>query len=294
MDTPHPARVRLALDRAATDELVAWIQDQLQTSRPAFDTARIIAERLGARKRGGLCEVYLLGPRAGRRRRVAGGGRVRRGAGAGGGALAHPRAADPRLPAHPRCRWRGWRTTASPRSPACARGTRERIGSFYSLAWRDAEERWTRVLDPLAASLPFRRLRAGRVLTTSPACSLRAPTRTTGRRCPRGDPVKLGPATNILQIHAPTATASMTLAGLTRQFRDAGRPRAPRRAAGAGGPDLRRLRGRAAAAGRADHGVRGRAPPSGARRRRPRARPTRGGSSSTCAGPTRPTGATTS
>jgi hypothetical protein len=34
-------------------------------------------------------------------------------------------------------------------------GTRESVGDFYALTWRDAEDRWRRILDPLAMSLPF-------------------------------------------------------------------------------------------------------------------------------------------
>jgi hypothetical protein len=34
-------------------------------------------------------------------------------------------------------------------------GTRDAIGDFYALTWRDAEGHWHRILDPLAMSLPF-------------------------------------------------------------------------------------------------------------------------------------------
>ncbi|MGD8310543.1 MAG: glucosylglycerol hydrolase [Chromatiales bacterium] len=96
-------------------------------------------------------------------------------------------------------------------------GTREQVGSFYALVWRDAEGKWERVFDPLAASLPFGAF--------APAEYYDVEAMLTGRRdkayfeaLPAGDPVKLGPASNILQIHVPTATAGKTLASLAQHF----------------------------------------------------------------------------
>ncbi len=96
-------------------------------------------------------------------------------------------------------------------------GNRDEIGDFYALAWRDAEDRWHRILDPLAMSLPFGAMAPAELYDTS------------GMQAARADldyyaalggeaPVKLGPPTNILQIHVPTATAGGTLASLTRHY----------------------------------------------------------------------------
>jgi len=96
-------------------------------------------------------------------------------------------------------------------------GCRERVGDFYALVWRDAQGGWHRILDPLAASLPF---------------GARAPAElydVASMHRGRGDAGyfaafaaeqahKFGPPTNILQIHVPTATAGGTLASLARLF----------------------------------------------------------------------------
>jgi len=96
-------------------------------------------------------------------------------------------------------------------------GTRERIGDFYAIAWRDAEENWHRILDPLAMSLPFGAMAPAELYDTE------------AMQADRGDaayfaalkgeaPHKFGPPANILQIHVPTATAGGTIASLTRHY----------------------------------------------------------------------------
>ncbi|WOI54913.1 glucosylglycerol hydrolase [Palleronia sp. LCG004] len=96
-------------------------------------------------------------------------------------------------------------------------GSREQGGDFYSLVWRDAQEVWHRILDPLAMSLPFGAFAPAELYDVA------------AMQARRGDkeyfegfrgetPHKFGPPTNILQIHVPTATAGGTLASLTRQF----------------------------------------------------------------------------
>ena len=96
-------------------------------------------------------------------------------------------------------------------------GSREEGGDFYALVWRDQNDDWHRILDPLAMSLPFGAFAPAELYDLA---RLRA-----GRRDKdywqgfAGDaPHKFGPPTNILQIHVPTATAGGTLASLTRQF----------------------------------------------------------------------------
>jgi hypothetical protein len=96
-------------------------------------------------------------------------------------------------------------------------GSQEVVGDFYALTWRDAEDNWHRILDPLAASLPFG------VMAPSELYDLDA------MQARRGDlayfealkgtePHKFAPPANILQIHVPTATAGGTLASLNRHY----------------------------------------------------------------------------
>ena len=100
-------------------------------------------------------------------------------------------------------------------------GRRETVGDFYALSWRDAEGRWRRILDPLAASLPFGAFAPAEIYDVD---AMQAARRDLDywRDLPATDagdePVKLGPAVNILQVHVPTATAGGTLAALTRQI----------------------------------------------------------------------------
>jgi hypothetical protein len=96
-------------------------------------------------------------------------------------------------------------------------GDRQTIGEFYALAWRDAEDNWHRILDPLAMSLPFG------VMAPAELYDVDAMQRDRGDKAYfesfRGDvPHKFGPPTNILQIHVPTATAGGTLASLNRYY----------------------------------------------------------------------------
>ncbi|MEM7640930.1 MAG: glucosylglycerol hydrolase [Pseudomonadota bacterium] len=96
-------------------------------------------------------------------------------------------------------------------------GTREEIGDFYALAWRDAEDRWHRVFDPLAMSLPFGAMAPAELYDVAAMQSARGDW--AYFEALKGDaPHKFGPPTNILQIHVPTATAGGTLASLTRHY----------------------------------------------------------------------------
>ncbi|MEM6744753.1 MAG: glucosylglycerol hydrolase, partial [Pseudomonadota bacterium] len=100
-------------------------------------------------------------------------------------------------------------------------GTREAVGDFYALVWRDAEGEWRRILDPLAASLPFGTFAPAEfydVAAMQAARTDRAYWEGLKAQAEVAGPIKLGPAVNILQIHAPTATAGMTLASLARQI----------------------------------------------------------------------------
>ncbi|WP_108482675.1 glucosylglycerol hydrolase [Oceaniglobus ichthyenteri] len=97
-------------------------------------------------------------------------------------------------------------------------GTRDRVGDFYALIWRDVEGNWHRIYDPLAMSLPFGAFAPAELYDVA------------AMQAGRGDaayfaavkgavPHKFGPPVNILQIHVPTATAGGTLASLTRYYK---------------------------------------------------------------------------
>ncbi|SPJ25919.1 glucosylglycerol hydrolase [Palleronia abyssalis] len=96
-------------------------------------------------------------------------------------------------------------------------GTRNEGGDFYALVWRDQQDEWHRILDPLASSLPFGALAPAELYDLD---RLQAERRDKDYWHGLKDdaPHKFGPPTNILQIHVPTATAGGTLASLTRQF----------------------------------------------------------------------------
>lgn len=97
------------------------------------------------------------------------------------------------------------------------RGNRKTIGDFYALTWRDAEDRWHRILDPLAASLPFG-VMAPSELYDVEAMQARRGDAAYFESLKGSEPHKFGPPANILQIHVPTATAGGTLASLTRHY----------------------------------------------------------------------------
>ncbi|EPX85035.1 glucosylglycerol hydrolase [Salipiger mucosus] len=96
-------------------------------------------------------------------------------------------------------------------------GSRELIGDFYSLVWRDSEGTLHRILDPLAASLPYGAFAPAEIYDVEGMLAQRADKDYwAGLRSEA--PHKFGPPTSILQVHVPTATPGGTLASLTRQF----------------------------------------------------------------------------
>ncbi|MEM0935431.1 MAG: glucosylglycerol hydrolase [Pseudomonadota bacterium] len=96
-------------------------------------------------------------------------------------------------------------------------GTREQTGDFYALVWRDIEGEWHRILDPLAASLPFGAFAPAELYDVGSIDRTRAD-RAYFEGLRGETPHKFGPPVNILQIHVPTATAGGTLASLTRHY----------------------------------------------------------------------------
>ncbi|RVV99615.1 hypothetical protein EKE94_02740 [Mesobaculum littorinae] len=98
-------------------------------------------------------------------------------------------------------------------------GQRDRGGDFYALVWRDGDNVWHRVLDPLAASLPFGAFAPAELYDIEAMQMHRGDSAYfAGFQTGSETPYKFEPPTNILQIHVPTATAGGTLASLTRQY----------------------------------------------------------------------------
>jgi hypothetical protein len=98
-------------------------------------------------------------------------------------------------------------------------GRRDAVGDFYALTWRDADGHWHRILDPLAASLPYGAFAPAEVYDTASLHEDRAD-RAYWEGLSGEGVRKVGPPVNILQAHVPTATAGGTLASLTRRFRE--------------------------------------------------------------------------
>ncbi len=97
-------------------------------------------------------------------------------------------------------------------------GSRERLGSFYALAWRDYDGVWQRILDPLAASLPFGAFAPAELYDIAAMQTARTDA-AYWQAMARPETIKIPVPTNILQIHVPSATAGGTLASLARRYR---------------------------------------------------------------------------
>ena len=96
-------------------------------------------------------------------------------------------------------------------------GTREALGDFYALTWRDADGAWHRILDPLAMSLPYGAFAPAELLDAATLHEGRADA-AWFRDFGGEDAPRRKPPVNILQIHVPTATAGGTIAALARRF----------------------------------------------------------------------------
>jgi len=217
IDLPHR-------DDAATDRLAAWFEEQEAVSADALALARVFAPRLGAHPQpdGGVSFAFWC-PRL-TREQVA-------------DADIFLEVLDPlddldvtvsratvrfRRTLVPVARDRDLVWTVA---RGVAAGSRDHLGSFYSLTYRDRDGSWKRVFDPMATSLPYGAF--------GPAEVYDLDTLQAGRgdrdywtqvaagagedRCGTGI-VKQGPAANIMQVHVPTATSGGTLASLARFY----------------------------------------------------------------------------
>ena len=205
----------IRVDEQATAALAAACQTALAQAETTFEAAQIIAGRLGAHRAGHLCEVGFWAPEL-LERRVS-----------DGDVFLEVLRPEPGLSLETSRQEARFTRTLLPMERVDAYcfaavegmipGSRDTLGDFYALAWRDAEGRWNRVLDPLAASLPFGAFAPAEYYDVA-AMQAERGDRDYWTALPQGDPVKLGPSVNILQVHVPTATAGMTLASFTRQI----------------------------------------------------------------------------
>jgi len=202
-------------DDAATEALAGWCAAQLASAASAFDAAQVIARRLGAHAVDGRVETGFWAPEL-LERRVGDGDIFLE--------LLRPEAPLDLTVARQKVRFHRWRLPVARVDAYCwaavagvTAGRRDRVGDFYALSWRDAEGAWRRVLDPLAASLPFGAFAPAEVYDLA---AMQAARGDGGYYAgwPADDTRKIGPATAILQVHTPTATAGMTLASLARQI----------------------------------------------------------------------------
>jgi hypothetical protein len=202
-------------DDAATHALKEWTLGVQQSGASAYEAAREIARRLGAHRVGDRCEVMFWAPELLERRVPQGDIFVE---------VLDVEGDMQFQRARQTLRFRRTLVPVERIDAYCMAaidgmiaGRRDRVGSFYALVWRDQDEKWTRILDPLAASLPFGAFAPAEFYDVEAMQAARAD-RAYYQALPEGDPHKFGPAINILQVHVPTATASMSLAGLTRHF----------------------------------------------------------------------------
>ena len=204
-----------AVNQSATQVMADWVHQTLHSGEPAFDVARQIANRLGAQKSGDTCEFLFWAPELLELRIPDGDIFIEILERDGDLDLARARQSShfrrTRLPVQ---RVEAWCLCAVDGLTA---GTRDTLGSFYALVWRDSDNRWSRINDPLAASLPFGPFAPAEYYDME---ALQAARRDQAyyAALPKGKVHKFGPATSILQVHVPTATASRSIAGLTRQI----------------------------------------------------------------------------
>ncbi|MGF1501344.1 MAG: glucosylglycerol hydrolase [Paracoccaceae bacterium] len=202
-------------NEAGTAALIDHAAHALHHEPSAFEAARAIARRLGAHRNGALCEVGIWAPEL-LERRVPDGDvflEVLEHRGPLNLEVSRQQATFERsfVPVE---RYDAFCFVAV---EGMTPGTRDRVGSFYALVWRDAEGVWHRILDPLAASLPFGAFAPAEFYDVAAMQAARGDRAYyAGLKC--AEPHKFGPAVNILQVHAPTATQGMTLAGLARHF----------------------------------------------------------------------------
>ncbi|MDY6918875.1 MAG: glucosylglycerol hydrolase [Pseudomonadota bacterium] len=205
----------VTIDEAATQALADWVDTTWRGADSVFHAAQEVAVKLGAHRQGDLCEILIWAPVLLENRvpdaeifiEVLDAGpelNLQR--------LRH--SVDFRRTLVPVSRVDAWCMAAiSGMRP----GSREQVGSFYALTWRDAEGDWHRIYDPLASSVPFG------VFAPAEYYDVEAMQAARGdldyyAQLPTDEVYKFGPVTNILQVHVPTATAGCSLASFARHI----------------------------------------------------------------------------
>jgi hypothetical protein len=205
----------IELHEAATETLATRVGSTLAGADSSFAAASALARRLGAQPRDGLCEALFWTPELLEHRVLEGDVRLE---------VLEP--LDPLNLATARQTVRFRRHAVPVRMVdawclAAVRGmtpgTRDRLGSFYRLAWRDGDGAWHHIHDPMAASLPFGAFAPAEFYDIAAMQVVRADRGYYAALAGQGVH-KFGPPTNILQIHVPTATAGGTLASLAAHF----------------------------------------------------------------------------
>ncbi len=203
------------LNEAETGALADWVRAQMMEALTAFDAATAIAHRLGAQVEGDLCRFAFWTPEL-LDHRVPDGDIFLE--------LLDPMEPVALTRARQRVRFRRIYLPMKRIEDICVAavdgvraGSREQLGVFYAMAWQDRDGGWHRILDPLAASLPFGPMAPAEIYDLAEMQANRAD-RDYWEALRADAPHKFGPVSNILQIHVPTATAGGTLASLAREF----------------------------------------------------------------------------
>ncbi|RZW08109.1 MAG: hypothetical protein EX266_05705 [Rhodobacteraceae bacterium] len=202
-------------DATAAAELAAWSDELLTHAADRFEAARQIATRLGAQAKGDGVTFGFWAPDL-LERNVADGDifiEVLRPERPLDLTVAHSEATFVRS-LLPVVRSDAYVFSVA-RGPVA--GSRQRVGDFYALAWRDSAGRLNRVLDPLAMSLPYGAFAPAEIYDVD---KMQAARKDRGyfETLAGNTPHKFGPPASILQLHVPTATARGSLASLTRHI----------------------------------------------------------------------------
>lgn len=205
----------IAFHPTATQALVDWVNGALHRGTTAFETARTIARRLGAHRGEEGCEVIFWAPELQEMRVPDGDIFIEVLDIEGDFDLSRARQdLQFRRTRVPIRRVDAWCISVISGMRA---GTRDQIGSFYALVWRDSDNNWSRIYDPLSASVPFGPFAPAEYYDIA---AMQAARRDSAYydALSKDKVHKFGPANSILQIHVPTATASVSIAGLTRHI----------------------------------------------------------------------------
>ncbi|SOH94011.1 Hypothetical glycoside hydrolase 5 [Monaibacterium marinum] len=202
-------------NETSTAALLDWLDGLLGSYQPAFDVQQVIAPRVGAHQRDSHAEFVFWTPELLEQRVPAGD--------------VFLECLEPQTPPDlARARQQAsFKRTRIPMERAEAysfvcvdgltAGSRDQIGTFYRLVWRDTAGDWHQILDPMAWSLPYGAFAPAEFYDIASLQHDRADTEYWQAQN-TAEVVKLGPPVNIQQIHVPTATAGGTLASLATLY----------------------------------------------------------------------------